>query len=65
MITTENIDCTIAELKTDEEFIKYVQTLWDENETDNNEANLERPETVHESMIYIINYTEIEIKSID
>lgn len=61
---TESTDGVYQEFTTDEQFTKYVQTLWDENETDNNDANLERPETVHESMIYLINYTEFEVLSV-
>lgn len=61
---TISTDGVYQEFTTDEQFTKYVQTLWDENETDNNDANLERPETVHESMIYLINYTEFEVLSV-
>ncbi len=48
----------------DEQFIDWVQLIWDENETDNNDANLERPFDVHTAMIYLINYTEFEIASV-
>lgn len=61
---TESLDCVQQQFTTDDQFIKYVQMLWDENETDNNEANLERPDAVHACMIYLINYTEFEVISI-
>lgn len=54
---------TTHHFNTDEQFISWVQIMWDENEIDN-EANLERPDDVYTAMIYLINYTEFQVVSI-
>lgn len=60
--TVTNIDCIEKGFTADADLIEYTQSIFDENEGDN-EAGLVKPTTVLESLTYIDKYTSHELET--
>lgn len=58
---TENIDGVIKNIDTEQEFIEYVGLVWEENELENGDCDIEKPFDLQSALSYIILYTEIKI----